>query len=138
MTSDAEFAAMHDAYIARQYEEAHDAELRSYTAAARPNARPEWTTYGRLGPGDFFTNEGPHGRWVLVERVDRGDSCNVRRRERNTRPAPGCVVVVFSIPEPVTVNLATRYSMEREEDERVMYDASVSTREPHQRRPQGD
>jgi hypothetical protein len=121
----ADFDAGLDAYQQRMEDEAWQAEQRSYEAAARPGAEPAETTFGELCPGDYMTNEGPGGRWVKVLQIDRGPSCNVRRREASRKPGDGEVSILFEIPEPVGVSGETRYWLDRPERERVLIDAAA-------------
>lgn len=117
----AEFDAGLDAYQARQAEDAHEAALRSYEAAARPDAVPLEVTFADLRVGDYMTNEGPSGRWVRIAEL-RGPACNVKHRALR-KPAYGEVSVLFEIPEPVTVSGETRYWIERQLTDSITVDA---------------
>lgn len=121
---EAEFEAGLEAYQARLYEEAAEAAERSHDVAARPSAVPMTVAVGELRPGDFMTNEGPSGRWVKVVKL-AGPSCNVKRRERNRKPADGELSILFEIPESVVVSGETRYWIERPAAEQVMVDSAA-------------
>lgn len=117
-----EFEAGLERYQQRLYDEADEAEERSWAVAARPLAAKEQVPCAGLRLGDFITSDGV--RWARVVRF-AGPACNVKRRDRDTRPADDEVSILFEIPEPVTVSGETRYWIERKLDEPITIDRNA-------------
>lgn len=95
-----------DAHQARRDDEAMEAAARSSLVAARPDADAVAATLLDLGVGDFFTIEGPDGRWVRCVKL-AGAACYVRSQTQTC--LAGHLSVLFEIPEPVRVSGETRY-----------------------------
>jgi hypothetical protein len=117
------FEAGLDAYQARLAEEATEAEERSWTVAARPDAVPAQVAFSDLRVGDYITNDGR--RWARI--IDlRGSSSYVR--SKHPAVPDGHVSVLIEIPEPVTVSGETHYWIDRPASELVTVDAAGEAR----------
>lgn len=122
---DPEFDAALDRYQQGLEDAAWQAEQRSYETAARPSAIRKTVTFADLRVGDYMTNEGASGRWVLVVEI-RGPSSYVKSRHQAVKD--GELSVLFEVPESVAVSGETQYWIERPADSPVTVDLTAAPR----------